>query len=430
MKKSFSLSFSFQVYQVVRYGILLAIAVVFAKTSLTQAEIGQYETFIFISGLVSFFWLNGILKALLPNASEHSEEKFFNAFVLIQVLSIVFGLFVFVSAPLIETVFSTGKIAGIKGLLAIFIVFGIPAGLCEYYYLILKKNNELLIFSIVSWLAHFLIIVTPAVAGLGIGAVLRSVVLSSLLRYAWIWYLLVKNGHLRINRQFILENIKLGTPLILSTLLSGSADYIDGLIITTHFDERTFAVYRYGARELPLALLLANALNMVYLPEFGQNNPLENTLANLNHSVKRLMNILFPVTFALLLISHPLFPIIFNPAFKESSTVFNVYLLLIISRVLMPQTVLNGLKRTKELLHASIVEIILNVSFSLLLVRNFGIAGVAFGTFLAYLAEKIYLALVLKRKYAIKLSSYFPVKLWVAYSALAVLFFIFAEMVY
>lgn len=216
----------------------------------------------------------------------------------------------------------------------------------------------------------------------------------------------------------------------MATLLSGSAQFVDGFIVTSYFDEGTFAVFRYGARELPLAMLLANALSTAMLHEFANKNQLKQNVQKLKDSVTRLSHFLFPVTALLMLISHPIFPIIFNPKFAESATIFNIYLLIIISRLLLPQTILNGLQISEPIMIASLLELILNVSLSLILVQFLGISGIAFATFIAYLFEKIYLSVVVKKKLNVGISEYIPLKIYSIYSVAILLVFIFVEYVF
>jgi O-antigen/teichoic acid export membrane protein len=97
---------------------------------------------------------------------------------------------------------------------------------------------------------------------------------------------------------------------LLHLFLSGSAQFVDGFIVTSRFDESTFAVFRYGARELPLATFLANALNSAMLPVFAVREKLAENLKQLKSSVAALCTFFFHVTAAILLVSHPLFPII------------------------------------------------------------------------------------------------------------------------
>ena len=100
---------------------------------------------------------------------------------------------------------------------------------------------------------------------------------------------------------------------------------------------------------------------------------------------------MFPLTVGLLLSGYFLFPLVYGRSFLESAGVFNLYLLLITSRLLFPQTILLALKKTRIQLIASILELTLNVGLSLLLAQAWGIRGVALATVAAYAFERIFL---------------------------------------
>jgi O-antigen/teichoic acid export membrane protein len=259
---------------------------------------------------------------------------------------------------------------------------------------------------------------------------LKGLVLSSLLRYAWLWIIFIYRAEINISGEFIRQHLKLGGPLVVATFLSSSAQFIDGFIVTSKFNEETFAVFRYGARELPLAMLLANALSNAMLPEFANKDNLKRNLAKLKKSVSKLMHFLFPITAILLLVSKPIFPVLFNPDFTESATIFNIYLLLIISRLIMPQTILNGLKISKPIMAASFFEMVVNVSLSLILVQYIGIPGIAFATVIAYLFEKIYLSIIVYRKLNISISAYLPIQFYLIYSVAIFVIFASVEFVF
>ena len=432
MKKQFNSISAFQFYQLVRYATLILIGVVFTKTAITQTEIGEYETFVFIAGAISFFWLNGLQKALLPLTSTNKNKKsqIFSAFVILQTFSILAAVFLFLMQPLFSKFLLNDKNIPEIWLLLAFIVFGVPANLIEYFYLIKKQNRAIVVYGVVSFAVQFALVVLPPVLGYPISMALKGLVLSSVLRYIWLWIILISNDEINYSHSFVKEHLKLGAPLIAATFLSGSAQFVDGFIVTSYFDEETFAIFRYGARELPLAMLLANALSNAMLPEFANKNQLKQNLQNLKKSVTRLTHLLFPLTAILLLISHSLFPVIFNSKFAESATIFNIYLLIIISRLLLPQTLLNGLQISKPIMNAAFAELVVNVSLSLILVKYFGIAGIAFATFIAYLFEKIYLSVIVKKKLNVGLSEYIPIKIYTIYSVAILVVFIFAEYIF
>ena len=431
MKNKLNSISAFQFYQLVRYSTLILIGVVFTKTAITQTEIGEYETFVFIAGAVSFFWLNGLQKALLPLTATDKNTKFhiFSSFVILQIFSVVAAVFLLLMQPLFSTYLLNGKNIPEIWLLVAFIVFGVPANLIEYFYIIKKQNWAIVVYSIVSFSVQLVLVTLPVILGFGISLALKGLVLSSVLRYIWLLIILVSNHEINYSHSFVKEHLKLGGPLILATLLSGSAQFVDGFIVTSYFDEETFAVFRYGARELPLAMLLANALSTAMLADFANENQLKHNLEKLKKSVTRLSHFLFPATALLLMITHPVFPVIFNAKFAESATIFNIYLLIIISRLLLPQTLLNGLQISKPIMIAALLELILNVSLSLILVQFFGINGIAFATFIAYLFEKIYLSVVVKKKLNVGLSEYIPIKIYTIYSFAILVIFVLVEFV-
>lgn len=431
MKNKLNSISAFQFYQLIRYATLILTGIIFTKTTITQTEIGEYETFVFIAGAVSFFWLNGLQKALLPLTSTNKNTKshIFSSFVVLQVFSIVAAVFLFFLQPLFSNFLLNGKNIPEIWLLLLFIIFGVPANLIEYFYIIKKQNNAIVIYSIVSFSVQLLLVALPVIFGHGISMALKGLVLSSVLRYLWLLIILISNHEINYSHTFVKEHLKLGGPLILATFLSGSAQFVDGFIVTSYFDEGTFAIFRYGARELPLAMLLANALSTAMLPDFANENQLKLNLEKLKQSVTRLSHFLFPLTAALLLITHPVFPVIFNPKFAESATIFNIYLLIIISRLLLPQTLLNGLQISKPIIIAALLELIMNVSLSLILVKYFGITGIAFATFIAYLFEKIYLTVQVKRKLQVRLHEYIPVKIYAFYSFAILAIFAFVEFI-
>lgn len=420
---------AFQFNQLVRYTTLILTGIVFTKTTLSQTEIGEYETFTFLAGAVSFFWLNGLQKALLPLTGNNSgkETGIFSSFVVLQLLSLLAAAFLFLLQPVFSDFLLNGKEIPVAGLLVLYLIFGVPSGLVEYYYLIEQKNKSSIIYSTVSFSVQLLLVALPAVLGWGMKAVFGGLVISAVLRYFWLWIIFITAKKISYSHSFVKEFLQLGGPLVLATLLSGSAQFVDGFIVTSNFDEETFAIFRYGARELPLALLLANALSNAMLPGFAHPAHLKENLFQLKKSVSRLMHFLFPVTLMLLLVAHPVFPVIFNPAFAQSATIFNIYLLLVISRLLLPQTILNGMKITGPIMTAALLELTLNVSLSLIFVRFWGIAGVAAATFIAYLFEKVYLSAITYRKLKISPADYIPIKPFLVYTVLTLTVFAITE---
>ena len=126
----------------------------------------------------------------------------------------------------------------------------------------------------------------------------------------------------------------------------------------------------------------------------------------LKEKTLNLFHWIFPLSIILMLTSSWWFPKIFNLHFIESASIFNVFLLVIISRLIFPQTILIAFGKTKMVLLISVLETILNIILSVIFVQYFGLIGIAFGTFLAYLFEKTTLAIYLSYQHGISFSKY------------------------
>jgi len=423
-----------QFVQLLRFATLFLVGIVFVRIYSTQ-QIGYYETLIFIAGALSFFWLRGVLQSfpsLVKNknkAYEHNQSiAYFNGFVILVLFSVLTVLFLTLFKNLLSNLLNNSQPVIYFKWLLLYILFGSPANFIEYIYLGLNKPKSIISYGIISQTAQFLMVIVPAVLGYPLEVSIIGLVIINVLRFVWVILILYKNTFCKLNVAFIKEHLKLAYPLIVSALLSGSAQYIDGFIVTHFYDSTMFAIFRYGARELPIALILANAFSNAMIPEFSSLS-LNDAIAKLKRNSSRLMHLLYPLTILLLIISNWLFPRMFSEEFTLSAKIFNVYLLLIVFRLLFPQTILIGLRKTNAFLWIAAIEIIINVSLSLVFIQLFGVIGVAYATIVAFSVEKLILVLLVKKWFSISLRNYQPVGLWIFYSIFTIITFIIIDFI-
>jgi O-antigen/teichoic acid export membrane protein len=232
-----------------------------------------------------------------------------------------------------------------------------------------------------------------------------------------------------ISVKFMKEHLYLGIPLILTSLISGSAQYTDGVIISAVYrDPSMFAWFRYGAKEFPLVLMLANGLSNAMLPEFSTRERMKESLAKIRVKSIRLMHLLFPAAMLMMLFTRWIYPRMFNPEFHKSAGIFLIYSLLIIPRLIFPQTIIVGRKKTHITLIAALLELALNILLSLLMIKwGYGLVGVALSTFIVFTIGKILLVGYVWIKMKIKPAEYIPVKLFAFYSVLIGILFILID---
>jgi O-antigen/teichoic acid export membrane protein len=234
---------------------------------------------------------------------------------------------------------------------------------------------------------------------------------------------------MKISVEFMKEHLYLGVPLILTSLISGSAQYTDGIIISAVYrDPAIFAWFRYGAKEFPLVLMLANGLSNAMLPEFSTRERMRESLAKIRVKSRRLMHLLFPAAMFMMLFTRWIYPRMFNPGFQKSADIFLIYSLLIIPRLIFPQTIIVGRKKTHISLIAAVLELAINIPLSLLMIKwGHNIVGVALSTLIVYIIGKMFLVGYLWIKMKIKPSDYIPVRLYAFYTVLISILFVLID---
>lgn len=423
-----------------RFTVFLIISIIFTKSHLTRAEIGSWEMFLFIAGLITFFWVTGIIQSLLPlyhrnktyhkigDNGEGKSPEIYNAFLLLC----FFSLLVFAIGHSLKHSFSVFNFTGnvpYLNLLLLYILLSSPVCLIEYIYLLNNRSYRILQYGIYTFSAQLVLVIAPVIFGNGIIWSIYGLLALTAVRWVWLLILLRRYTEMKISAKFMKEHLYLGLPLILTTLISGSAQYTDGIIVSAVYrDPGMFAWFRYGAKEFPLVLMLATGLSNAMLPEFSTRTRMKESLAKIKAKSKNLMHVCFPATMIIMLFARWIYPRMFTPEFQKSADIFLVYSLLVIPRLVFPQTIIVGRKKTHITLIAALLELGLNIPLSLLMIKlGYNIVGVALATFIVYVLAKVFLAGYLWIKMNIKPSEYIPVKIYMLYSSLLIVLFVLID---
>ena len=409
----------FQLYQVFRFGMIFTGGVILAKSSLNIGDLGVFETFLFLSTAVSFFWVSGLMNVLLSrypamNAEERGKELYGIAvnLYLFNLLLIICG---WAAGPYIQALLPY-EILPYYRLLLIYIFLNNPTYLIEHLLLLNNRPIRLASYGIIQFIAHLTAIVTALYMQSGLEGIFTNLILIALLKNFLLISLLKGQAQPFRGLGRPIEQLINAAPLMGGLLLAGSAEYIDGYLVSSHFGNDAFAIFRYGAREFPLSLLLANSLSAAFVPRLAASGSDVQSLEKLKSESKGLMHLLFPSAILFILISHWLYPVLFRSQFSQSAGVFNIYLLLVASRMLFPQAIVYGHNKSRVVFIIALAELAINISVSVFLLGFFGIYGVAYGTLIAFMAEKILLILYCKYKLGIPPSHFIPIRIWGAYT--------------
>lgn len=420
----------FQLLGVARQAVTVLIAIALAKSGLDLADIGIYEQMFFLGYLLSFFWMDGLVRGFMALAGgmEPSGRDAFIATVAAVLLGIgaaMAALSILLASPLIGLFAGGGIPTGHWYVFALFL-FAYQASMLVEHVLLIRRDDATqwrwMIFSSLGLLATLLVpiwlggqLIHGLYGLLGFGG-MRLLAMWRLCRPVWSW----EGQAMRIREWW-----RLSLPLIAYAVAAGGALVLDGWIINAWFrDPEVFAVYRYGARELPFTAVLAGATGTVFIGRLAE--AWAEALPELRTRTLRLMHVFFPLTAVLMFFSEPLFTLVFRDELAPAAGIFRIYLFLLVSRFILSGSLFTARGETGFLLKVGLAELGLNVLLSLVGVAWFGLAGVAWATVIAFSFEKVVHVWVLWRRRGIPPDAYLPWRWWLGYTTMLVAAYLLA----
>ena len=400
-----------------RLGGAILAGIVMAKMGLDLSTIGQFELLFFLGKAASAFWSDALAKAILPlfpKLNKAEQKGFFStaAALYFGFSALTWVVLMLLKQPIL-TYFLKVDALPYYGSYVLFLALNIPGLFLEQYYTLREQPSKLLWYTLLSYTLYPLYFLIPIYFGIDLVYIFKILTVIATIRLFWVMTILTKEGWF-INQPILRKLVQLSTHFMAFILVAMMAEIIDGIIITQKYaDPKVFAIFRYGARELPLTTALLSGLSMASVAKLSTD--LRAYLPSYQQSLNRVLKITFPIAIILMLTSPWLFTYFFTPAFRESAFIFNTYLLILGTRVLMPGPLMMAKLESKYMFWVSIAELALNVVLSLILVQYYGIIGIAWGTVLAHYLEKIAYFVLLKRKYQISWQETIDIRWFVAF---------------
>jgi O-antigen/teichoic acid export membrane protein len=411
---------SLQWFNIIRFGATFSLGILLAKSGLPTASISIYETLLFLGNLVSFFWLGGGQNGLLsyyPKLDEEAKKgAILQSFLLFVGLGVLSCGALLVFQPLFLRYFSTLEELPYFHWLVLYLFLNLPTHLIHIIYLLEDRYRAIVRFGGIAFGLQVLIVILPVLLGWGLKYSFIGLCLWALFKLIWILWMLRPYFGATIERSALIRYAGLSLPLMLHLLIGNSVEYIDGLIVSSFFEnENSFAVFRYGAREFPLNALLVGGLVTGMIPVLTLD--LKEGMEEMKQKARKLARMLFPISMVLMLLSPWLFPLVYNSDFASSAHIFNIYLLILCSRILLPQVVIISRQKSYFLVLSAIIETLLNVGLSLWWVGIWGLPGIALASFVAFFVNKLNMILYNWFVLNIHPNKYLPLFDWAVLSA-------------
>lgn len=407
----------YQFYQTGRYVTGIIISVILVKSGLSGTDLGQFEILMFMALTVSFFWTVGFQNALLsyyPTCDDDKKESVLtSAFIILMILGSLIAIIFLLAPNFLMNLFKEGGDTGYFPMLALYIWVSSPLLMIENVLLLKKMGRKLLKYTIVG-LSFTIVLMTsisifaPAIENFFMGLISIAII-------KLIYLILLLNFKVKMipDKKVMMSFLIFSAPLILNVLISSMMDVVDGWFVSRYYSQADFAVFRYGARELPFSSVLYSSLSAALIPYLSTQ---EAQFIKLKENATKWMHVLFPASIILCFVSPLIFSLIYNPTFKTSAFIFNIYLLILISRVLLPQTYNFAKHQHKVVVWSGIMELLCNIALSYWWMHIWGIYGLAMATVVSYFIQKLILITYNRINDGIRFHDYIDIKYYLLYS--------------
>jgi len=416
---------SMQWFQIFRQGGLILTAIAMANGLLSQPEIGNYELLLFLGFSLSFFWVDGLIKTYLMEyqTSEQRGRLVYQVYTILLACSFaLLAIFTLGNQTLFHALLGQEKISYL-GLYALYLFFILPSNLLSVHLMLLNRNRALLALGSIMLIAPVSIVLISTGVYDSLDWMYGGFVIYGIGLHLVMLMVILPRWEARFDRSLIRSIFRLSWPLMVYAIAVSMARIFDGWLVSWFFqDESTFAIFRYGAREFPLAVALATGVTTAFVPLLQKD--INQGMADLKRRSARLIKIIFPISAVLIIISPWAFELVFTEDFVPSAYIFNIYLLLVLSQLLFPHAIVLSFKENQTILRASLVELAFNVILSLIFIQWWDLEGVALATVIAYLVEKIIYIQYLKRKFSILSTQYVPWRVYFLFASLIAISFL------
>ncbi|MBX2814422.1 MAG: hypothetical protein KTR24_00425, partial [Saprospiraceae bacterium] len=357
---------AFQLTAISRQAGAILVSILLVKLGWSTSEVGIFEQWFFIGSILSYTFAVGILQGYLALIAEVPRDarrtltgtSYFLLLGLIGSFAVILWLG---GQGLVPLLLGHADTPPFIGLVLIFFVLHLTGSLVSYIYLAEHQSSRLLIRYGVG---YPLLLVVTVVGGIQIKGGLEGAIMG-LLVFALVEQMLciavlydLRAFH--VDRRWAAKLWSRAWPLCLYAVLGAVGLLFDGWLVNNHYqDTSVFALFRYGARELPGSLAMAGAFGAAMLPLLVRDG--NKGLTRMRIGSLRLMHLFLPLAALLMALSQPIYRFFYSASYNESAQIFMIYLLLLLSRWIFGHTVMIAKGQERILVVFSIVEVVINV---------------------------------------------------------------------
>jgi O-antigen/teichoic acid export membrane protein len=213
-----------------------------------------------------------------------------------------------------------------------------------------------------------------------------------------------------------------GLPLALTQLAGMIGFQFDRLVISHRYAPSVFAVYALGAVEVPVAIVVQQAVNSVLVPALSRlhaEGELSDLVRQWHAAIRKVSLVILPLFAFLLVMAGSVIAVLYGDKFGGSVRIFRAYLFVMPLRMATYGIITQAMGRTGVNLAASVITLVANIALAVALVFPLGLLGPAIATPLAMLLTVVFYVVRLRGVFGLSVSDLVPWRLLLVNAAIA-----------
>lgn len=361
----------------------------------TLEEYGTYSQILLVVNLMTSLIMLGLPNSLnffLSRAETDSErQKFLSVYYSFStILSILVGLVLVLSTPLIVLYFDNELIRSFIYVLAVYPWAKIIMSSIENVLIVYQRASLIMIYRVSNSISLLCIIILVQFFNWGFQ---EYMILFTLLEaiFAISVYIIIRGIAGKITISFDIHLIKtilsFSIPIGLATSVGTLNIELDKLMIGKFLNTEQLAIYTNASKEMPVTIV-ASSLTAVLLPQLARllKDDENQKAINLWGNATTLSYIIICFLAAGFFTFAPdVMTLLYSEKYLSGVSVFRVYNIVLLLRCTYFGMILNAKGNTKFIFFSSIISLILNIILNPILFNIIGFIGPAIATFLSQL---------------------------------------------
>lgn len=219
-------------------------------------------------------------------------------------------------------------------------------------------------------------------------------------------------------------------PLTATAFLSTVSIYVDKIMISYLLTPPKYAEYQVGAFSIPFIGIITGSIVTALIPTLSRlhaQRKHESIIQEIKSATKTTTLFLLPILIYSIILGNYLILLLYSDLYDTSGKIFQYYTSIYLFSVIAFSAVLNSIGLHRWIVINSLINLISNIVFNVILIPKFGPIGAVYATIASTYLGYIFPIYLIKKHLNAKPQDYFPIKMYIK---VLIFSLIFSYMVY